>query len=159
MENNIKKQRYIYMEGQAIPVTEEVYLAYYQPIWRTHENARRHGQCAVNDWRKCQGDCGLCRHRTVGDSGSIDHLYELYALEAEDTDSDPADIVGSSLLCETLLEVLDKIDPDGSRIAQLLMDGNTDRGIAAILGISKSWFNERKARIRKRLREYLENNL
>ena len=35
--------RFVYLNGEPIPVTEEVYLAWYRPVWRTHDFARRHG--------------------------------------------------------------------------------------------------------------------
>ena len=152
-------QRYIYVDGQAVPVTEEVYQAYYRPIWRTHDFAKRHGQCAINDWRKCQGDCGLCKYRTNGDSGSVDYLYDEYELEVEDFGSDPADIIGDALILEELLQALEEIDPDGRRIAELLMDGQTDRSIAALLGQAKSTFSERKLRIRRELKNCLQKFL
>ncbi len=150
-----EKTRTIYLQGQRIPVTEEVYQAYYRPIWRVHDYARRHGQCGISDWRRCEGDCGLCKHHTTGDGGSIDFLFEEYELEFEAEGSNPEDIIGEALLLEELLKELDEIDPDGRRIAELLMDGETDRNIASSLGIARSTFSDRKLRIRKELKKRL----
>ena len=151
-----EKTKNIYLHGQVIPVTEEVYQAYYRPIWRVHDFARRHGQCCLSDWRKCEGDCAVCRYRTVGDGGSIDMLFDEYELEIEDIGSNPEDIVGDALLLEALLKELDEIDPDGRRIAELLMDGETDRNIAQLLGMARSSFSDRKLRIRKELKKRLQ---
>ena len=151
-----EKTRSIYLQGQVIPVTEEVYQAYYRPIWRVHDYARRHGQCCISDWRRCEGDCGLCKYHTIGDGGSIDFLLDEYELDIEDTGSNPEDIVGEALLLEELLKELDEIDPDGRRIAELLMDGETDRNIATILGMARSSFSDRKLRIRRELKKRLQ---
>ena len=59
-------------------------------------------------------------------------------------------------LLEELLKELDEIDPDGRRIAELLMDGETDRNIATILGMARSSFSDRKLRIRKELKKRLQ---
>ena len=151
-----EKTRNIYLQGQVIPVTEEVYQAYYRPIWRVHDFARRHGQCCISDWRRCEGDCGLCKYHTIGDGGSIDFLMDEYELDIEDTGSNPEDIVGEALRLEELLKELDEIDPDGRRIAELLMDGETDRNIATILGMARSSFSDRKLRICKELKKRLQ---
>ena len=34
-------QRYIYIDGEKIPVTEEVYRTYKRPIWREHKRQER----------------------------------------------------------------------------------------------------------------------
>lgn len=83
-------------------------------------------------------------------------LFDEYELEIEDIGSNPEDIVGDALLLEELLKELDEIDPDGRRIAELLMDGETDRNIAKLLGMARSSFSDRKLRIRKELKKRLQ---
>ena len=83
-------------------------------------------------------------------------LFDEYELEIEDIGSNPADIVGDALLLEELLKELVEIDPDGRRIAELLMDGETDRNIAKLLGMARSSFSNRKLRIRKELKKRLQ---
>ena len=103
-----------------------------------------------------QGDCGLCKYHTIGDGGSIDFLMDEYELDVEDIGSTPEDIVGEALLWVVLLKELDEIDPDGRRIAEDLMDGETDRNIASILGMARSSFSDRKLRIRQELKNRLQ---
>ena len=79
-----------------------------------------------------------------------------YELDVEDIGSTPEDIVGEALLLEELLKELDEIDPDGRRIAEDLMDGETDRNIASILGMARSSFSDRKLRIRQELKNRLQ---
>ena len=70
------KQHFISVNGELIPVNEDVYQEYYRPIWRTHYHACKHGQCGCTDWRRCEGDCGLCRYRAAGNTLSLDAEYE-----------------------------------------------------------------------------------
>ena len=44
MQNNDKKY-FIPVDGTPIEVSEEVYRAYYQPIWNTRYHAQKNGEC------------------------------------------------------------------------------------------------------------------
>ena len=94
--------RLIYLNGQPVPVTEEVYLEWYRPIWRCHDFARRHGQCSLSRWQLCEGDCAICRFRMAGDHSSLDDLHDAYELEPADPGSDPESIVIYRLTCSRL---------------------------------------------------------
>lgn len=51
------KQRYIKVEHELIPVSEEVYLAYTRFRENERYRARRDGKCGQSDYRRCSGDC------------------------------------------------------------------------------------------------------
>ncbi|MDY2945238.1 MAG: hypothetical protein SOU32_06235 [Lachnospiraceae bacterium] len=148
-----EESRFIYLNGEPVPVSEEVYLTWYRPIWRIHDFARRHGQCDCPNWHLCEGDCAICRHRWAGDHSSLERLFEKYELEQEDFGSNPEDIVLDAMALEELLNELDRIDPDGSRIAEVLMDDLNDRDAARVLGMAKSTYSGKKMKLRRKLKE------
>ena len=156
MEETMKT---VYIQGQAVPVTGEVYDAYYQPIWRTFNFARMHGQCSIPDWHGCEGDCGICRYKTAGDEFSLNELAEANAHELINTDTDPACIVEGMIVMEDILDAIEEIDPDGRKIAMLMTAGETDSSIARTLKIPGSTFYKRKMRIRRELKKIISNFL
>ena len=61
MQNNDKKY-FILVDGTPIEVSEDVYRAYYQPIWNTRYHAQQNGECRCTKaqlW-KCDGVCPGC---------------------------------------------------------------------------------------------------
>lgn len=148
--------RLIYLNGQPVPVTEEVYLEWYRPIWRTHDFARRHGQCSCSRWQLCEGDCGICRFKMAGDHSSIDDLRDNYALEPAAPGADPEGIVMDAILLDELLDELDEIDPNSRRIAEVLLDGLDDRAAAKALGMARSTYSDKKLKLRRELKKRRE---
>ena len=73
MQNNDKKY-FIPVDGTPIEVSEEVYRAYYQPIWNTRYHAQKNGECRcikAQLW-KCDGVCPGCPFYAAGKKVSID---------------------------------------------------------------------------------------
>ena len=145
--------RHIYLNGQPVPVTEEVYLEWYRPIWRTHDFARRHGQCSCSRWQLCEGDCGICRFKMAGDQSSIDGLRDSYEMEPAAPGADPEGIVMEAILLE---ELLGEINPNGRRIAEVLLDGLDDRAAAKALGMARSTYSDKKLKLRRELKKSRE---
>ena len=158
------KQYFIRLDKQYIPVTEEVYKEYYRPIWRTHYHASRHGQCGCTDWKRCEGDCGLCRYRSAGDTLSLDAGYEgeegskLTLLDTiEDLAPNIEEIITDKLMLNELFKTLDELDPDSRRICELIRQGKTEREIAAEFGVRQSTLNYWKNKLMDKLRERLKD--
>ena len=63
-----KDNRYfIPVDGNSIEVSEEVYRAYYQPIWNTRYHAQQNGECRCTKaqlW-KCDGVDHGSQHRFI----------------------------------------------------------------------------------------------
>ena len=73
MQNNDKKY-FIPVDGTPIEVSEEIYRAYYQPIWNTRYHAQKNGECRCTKaqlW-KCDGVCPGCPFYAAGKKVSID---------------------------------------------------------------------------------------
>lgn len=71
MSNN---RFFIPVDGTPIEVSEEVYRAYYQPIWNARYHAQKNGECRCTKaqlW-KCDGVCPGCPFYAAGKKVSID---------------------------------------------------------------------------------------
>lgn len=67
MSNEAKKY-FIPVKGELVEVSEELYRAYYRPIWNTRYHARKNGECCCTKaqlW-KCDGVCPGCPFYTAG---------------------------------------------------------------------------------------------
>lgn len=76
-----------------------------------------------------------------------------------DTVEDPLALTDTALIesaaLEELLTALQEIDPDGRRIGELLLEGNSRNDISKILHIGTSTFYKRFDRLRAQLRKRL----
>lgn len=137
-----------------VPVTEEVYLAYYRPIWRTQKAAQKAGQCFCPKSKLwiCDSDCAVCEYRTAGNTVSLDAPIEnadgdKFSLveTIEDPTADFADILVDRLLLKRLLDELAEQDPEGKRICELLMEGRSKTEIADTLQheFSGDWYKSK----------------
>lgn len=134
------KQRYLKVNRELIPVSEDVYLA--ATRWKENERyrARRDGKCGQEDYRRCSGDCAACAwqqegHRLLSLSKLLGDEFENEAPELSQTAPSLDDIVADKLLLEELYQRLDELIPEGSRVFQMRAQRYTEREIAQALGI------------------------
>ena len=144
-------QRKIYIRNtkQWVPVTEEVYLEYYRPIWRLQKDAQKNGQCMCPKSKLwlCDGDCATCEYRAAGNTTSLDAPLENGdgdEFSLVDTLEDPnaafADVIVDRLLLERLIDELTEQYPEGKRICELIMEGQSERQAANVLNMTRSTF-------------------
>ena len=143
-----KANRYfIPIDGMPIEVSEEVYRAYYRPIWNTRYHAQKNGECRCTKTQfwKCDGVCPGCPFYAAGKKVSIDTAIggEDDDLTLGDTLADNAPTADSILMDQELLkalyEELDRLDPEGQRICELMMH-HSEREAAEIMGMARSTF-------------------
>ena len=132
------KQRYIKVNRELIPVTEEIYHAANQMKEKERYRARRDGKCGQPDYRFCSGDCATCRWQQEG--YRMLSMSKVFGdnLEYEMPDmSTPAfdEIIADKLLLEDLYRRLDEVIPDGSQVFQMRAHDYSEREIAKALGI------------------------
>jgi len=165
-------QRKIYIRSTKtwVPVTEEVYLEYYRPVWRTQKAMQKAGQCYCPKSKLwlCDDDCAMCEYRAAGNTVSLDAPMqnadgdEFSLIDTiEDPTSSFADVLVDRLLLERLLDDLAEQDPEGKRICELIMEGSSKTEIADTLQRefggewykSKAVYREKQVldRLRKRL--------
>ena len=156
-------ERFIQVNGKRIEVSEEIYRAYYQPIWRVRYHAQKNEECRCTKEQilKCDGICVGCPFRTAGNTASIDAPIEDGRLTLGDTIASdaptPESILMDRELLRALYEELDHLDPDGKRICELFMQGKTKREIASDMGKRQSTINYQKNKAFAYLREALED--
>jgi DNA-directed RNA polymerase specialized sigma24 family protein len=153
--NENRKEHYIYDPAtkQCIPVSDEVYNAFYRPIWNTFRKAHRHGCCSCpgSKWWLCGGDCADCKYRAAGDSLSLDYEQEVVGDIREDESADIESIVTDRIIFDQLLKRLDELMPEARRIGELRLDGLSDSDIADILGIPRTTFLSRLKKAKAKL--------
>ena len=159
-----KDNRYfIPVDGNPIEVSEEVYRAYYQPIWNARYHAQKNGECRCTKaqlW-KCDGVCPGCPFYAAGKKVSIDTPIggEDDELTLGDTLADDAPTAESILMDKELLDALydelNRLDPEGKRICELLMY-HSEREAADIMGMARSTFKRHWAKIQAELQDKLK---
>ena len=151
------KEHYIYDSAikQRIPVSNEVYKEFYRPIWNTFRKAHRHGCCSCpgSKWWLCSGDCSVCKHRTAGDSLSLDHEREVLGDIREDETADIEGFVIDRIEFEQLLKRLDELMPEARHIGELRLDGLSDSDISDILGVPRTTFLSRLKKAKAQLHD------
>lgn len=161
-----KGNRYfIPIDGTPIEVSEEVYRAYYQPIWNTCYHAKKNGErrCTKAQLWRCDGVCPGCPFYASEKKVSIDTPIgcEDDEITLGDTLADEAPSVESILmdkeLHDALYEELNCLDPNERRICELIMQGKTEREIAADMGKRQSTINYQKNKVFSILREALKD--
>ncbi len=143
------KQRYIKVNHELIPVTEEVFKAFTRPNERERFFARRDGKCGQSNYHMCSGDCASCSWQQEGHRFISLHKAFGPDLELETPEVNPAavsvdDVVADRFLLEELYRQLDELIPDGARVFQLRAENYSEREIAQVLGVkSQSTLNYR----------------
>lgn len=149
MEN---KEYFIYLNGEKIPVSEEVYRAYYRQIWRVRDHAKRHGGCCCADWKKCIGDCGICRYHTGGACLSLDRFFEE-AGDSCDVLRDPLANGFEDRIAEEdgLARKLASLTDEDRAICETLIEELSEREAAEATGLSKTQYHRKKTALITRL--------
>jgi len=148
-------QRYIEIDGQQIPVTEEVYRAYKRPAWAEHKRKEREKRCRNENGNRCNRDCSKCNKQRTGSILSLDKFTEDGFEVADHIDL--AELVADKLLFEELYAALEELDPDNRRIMELFSIGKSEREIAADIVLSQKTINKRKPKLFAQLRERLKD--
>lgn len=152
------KQYFVSIDGEQVPVTEEVYRAYKQPLWAEHKRKERSKRCQISNGRggvkRCDADCSQCPHDRNGSILSLDGFEEDGYFPADLTAADPQQILEDALLLEELLAAIAELDPINQRIIELLQEEMSEREIADVIGLSQQAVNKRKAKIREELKDF-----
>lgn len=152
MEN---KQFYVEIDGQQVPVAEEVYRAYKRPLWAEHKRRERATRCRNSNGNRCMDDCSQCSRQRTGGVLSLGKLTE----DGFDI-ADPIDftqLIENQEAIEALHIALDELDPLDRQIVDFFSAGKSERDIAAVVGMSQKGVHRRKARIFADLRERLKS--
>ena len=128
------KDRYVWLDGVKVPVTEEVYRAYYRPVWRE------------------------AKQKEVRDNAeySLDALEDA-GFEAVSNDALVDEIVADKLLLDELYAALDELtDDERGLIDALFFDEKSERELSNETRVPHPTIHSRKNAILKKLKKLLE---
>ena len=132
----MEKQKNLYINGEEVPVTEEVYRAFIRPIWREKKRRER---------EKERGTKPLSLDKFLGagfDIPSDDALVE--------------EIVADKLLLEMLMDALDELTvEERGLIDAIYYDDLSERETARNVGVSQNTVNYRKNKILNKLKKII----
>ncbi len=147
-----------------VPVSEHIYHEIMPDIWKTQRRMQRSKRCSCPQSKlwTCAADCTFCPYSAGGNTVSFDEpVDDTEGLTLGDTlvsdEPSPEDIAMNTALLEALYEELDRLAPDDRRIFQFIMEGKTEREMAAALGKRQSTINYQKKRVLDILREALKD--
>ena len=122
---------FIEINGEQVPVTEEIYRAYKQPLWAEHKRKERSKRCQISNGRgglkRCEENCSQCPHQKNGSVLSLDCFEKTGYLPADPAAVDPQQILEDALLLEGLHAAIAELDPINQRIIELLQDEMSER--------------------------------
>lgn len=145
------KERFIEIDGQQIPVTEEIYRAYKRPFWAEHKRKERAKRCRDQNGCRCTKDCRTCGKAREGSVLSLDKFADD-GYEVADP-ADMAELVTDKQLLELLAAALDTLEPDErSLIDAIFYKDRTVREYAAEIGVSHQAVVKRKQKVIEKLR-------
>ena len=151
----MENQRFIEIDGQQIPVTEDVYRAYKRPLWSEHKRREREKRCRNVNGNRCTDDCSQCEKQRTGSVLSLEKLTE----DGFDI-PDPLDLtqmIEDSEMLEKLHSVLGELDSRDRQIIDCFCEGVSERDIAVLVGLSQKGVNKRKARLFAHLQQRLKD--
>ena len=148
-------------KGGQIPVSEEIYHAYWDPERAERKRRARSYRCRDGKGVRCKKDCTLCTYYRfhgdpTGNPVSLDALYEESEFEVKGS-SNVEEAVMYALLLEELNRALDELDPEGRRIAEIIKAGMSDREGAASLNMKRSTYSDHKLKLLAKLHDRLKD--
>ena len=152
------KKRCLYINGEEVTVTEEVYKEYMKPVWREKKMAQKGWRCRLSNGRRCRDNCDECEFARLaegplGTIGSLDFLEEV-GDQALIMDYDISEHVVAIEEKNSVMAEIMKMDEESQKIIALLVEGYTHQEIADIQGVTRSDISHRLSVIRKKLKKF-----
>ena len=146
------------IEGKRVEVTEEVYRAYKQPLWREARNRRNRFRCRDGKGNRCTRNCLECERYLIGIGAqgfdlSIDDM-RVDEMEDRNLVVEELDNILEIDRAKKIRIAIDEMDDISKRIISMLTEGYKQKEIAREMGISPSALNQRLGVIRKKLEKF-----
>lgn len=169
MENKDTKQFYLFVKGEKVAVSEEVYRAYVRADDSAARSQRRNSKCLVKGERKglvrCKGNCEECPYYSAGNKLlggvlSLDGLIEEGYEEVADTDIENELIANEEK--EKMLTALPKAIASLKKKQQYIVkaiyfQGKSQKEVANELGVFQSTVSETLNCAVAKLKKFLKN--
>lgn len=147
-----KEKRKLWIDGQFIEVTEEVYRVYMQG-----DRKMRYFETDLKIERTILDENGRIQQIIPSREDSLDRLVEDNARQFEDTRESVEDAVLRKLAEDDLRRALTKLtDEEYALVYALFYEGRTERDYAKELGVYPNAVHKKKQRILKKLKEILK---
>ena len=147
-----KDKRKLWIAGQFIEVTEEIYQVYMQG-----DRKMRYFETDLKIERTILDESGRIQQIIPSREDSLDRLVEDNAWQFEDTRESVEDAVLRKLAEDDLRRALTKLtDEEYALVYALFYEGRTERDYAKELGVSQVAVHKRKQRILKKLKGILK---
>lgn len=147
-----KDKRKLWIAGQFIEVTEEIYQVYMQG-----DRKMRYLETDLKIERTILDESGRIQQIIPSREDSLDRLVEDNAWQFEDTRESVEDAVLRKLAEDDLRRALTKLtDEEYALVYALFYEGRTERDYAKELGVSQVAVHKRKQRILKKLKGILK---
>ena len=154
------KQFYLMINGTKVDVTEEVYRAYVQPLWREDRNKRNRYKCRDGQGVRCKGNCSKCnfarfKEGPQGNDLSLDGLIEDQMTDDGLTYDGFEKFVAMMEASQIRKEVM-KMDEIDRQILAALGEGYSQADAARRIGISAVAVHKRLKKIKEKLKKFRE---
>ena len=168
MENKDTKQFYLFVKGEKVAVSEEVYRAYVRADYSAARSQRRNSKCLVKGERKglvrCKRNCEECPYYSAGNKLlggvlSLDGLIEEGYEEVADTDIENDLIVNeeNDTKSKALYSAMEKLTKRQRYIIrEIYFNGKSQAELCRIFNMEKSAMSKTVSRALKTLRKFLE---
>ena len=147
------KQYYIKINGEDIPVSEEVYREYKRPLWTERKRNDRRSRCRDEKGRRCMKNCKLCEKQRSGGVLSLEKWIED-GFEVADP-NDLIEQITDDLLIENLRKAVAELPENERLIIELAYSGKSEREAAAEAGLPRKTFVYRRDKIINKLKKIL----
>ena len=156
----MSKQYYLMIEGKRVEVTEEVYRAYKQPLWREERNKRNRYKCRDGQGVRCNKRCVECDYARFksgpqGNDLSLDGL-----IDDQMTDDglvyDGFEKFIAMLEASQIRKEIMKMDEIDRQILAILGEGYSQADAARQIGISAVAVHKRVRKIKEKLKKFWE---
>ncbi len=165
------KSFYLWIKGQKVEVSEEVYRAYVRPIRKEQTRKRREKKCQIRGPKgnliRCTSNCSTCKYELDGKRGSGEILsletFKEEGFELEDRNSNTEE---NFIEQETKMEIQQKmrkaiseLNPKQQELVQMIyFEGKSQAEVARMFGVGRDAINHMMRRIYRLLRKKIENN-
>ncbi len=146
------KKRKLWVNGQLVEVSEEVYQVYMQG-----DRKMRYFETDLKTERTILDDDGTIQRVIPSREDSLERLMDDNARQFSDAGESVEDAVLRKLAEDELRRALEMLtDDEQALIHALFYEGMTERAYAESLGVSQVTVHKKKQRILKKLKEILK---
>lgn len=147
-----ENKRKLWINGQFIEVSEEVYQVYMQG-----DRKMRYFEADLKTERTILAEDGTAQRVIPSREDSLNRLMDDNARQFSDDSESVEDAVFRRLAEDELHRALEKLtDEEYALVYALFFEGKTERAYAKELGVSQAAVHKKKQRILKKLKEILK---